>query len=363
MTRAIEDRRGTSIEDHPYRFFGTFRVVLALCVLTSHSSGFLTSFVADLSLGNVGVMLFFVVSGAVIFEALDVFYRTSSSHFLINRALKIFPAYWAALVVYYAMLWASGSLEEHGDLWPIAVNFLLLPSYLPSGNNLLVIEIVWAVIVEFQFYVFAAAVHALARRSPFPGLVLYAAGVGALAVYVFIWETHGYQRFYGAFGFAPYFVLGGAIYYSYARRDKRAMILAALSALLSLHAYIVYISRPTIFTFDWAALAPWPSGRALSTSLFVVGVGMFVWLVSRRFNASAERIDKRFGDITYAIYLIHPAIIAFVVLLGMPDGIGGLASYVTVLVWSILLAILIHQYVERPVMGLRNIFRGRRLYD
>lgn len=58
------------LASHPYRFLGSYRFLLALLVLTSHASGFLGTTVASLQLGNVGVFLFFVVSGAVICEAL-----------------------------------------------------------------------------------------------------------------------------------------------------------------------------------------------------------------------------------------------------------------------------------------------------
>src|SRR5713226_5019935 len=94
-----------SVDTHPYRSLGAFRFLLALLVLVSHAAGFIWDELTWLSLGNVGVLLFFVVSGFVICEALDIFYRDSALKFLLNRALKIFPAYWATLPLAYAITW------------------------------------------------------------------------------------------------------------------------------------------------------------------------------------------------------------------------------------------------------------------
>ena len=48
--------------------------------------------------------------------------------------------------------------------WGIFINVTMLPSVLKAGNNLLVISVAWAVLVEFQFYFAAAALTAIARR-------------------------------------------------------------------------------------------------------------------------------------------------------------------------------------------------------
>jgi peptidoglycan/LPS O-acetylase OafA/YrhL len=105
-------------------------------------------------------------------------------------------------------------------------------------------------------------------------------------------------------------------------------------------------------------------GNVLATAaLFTAGVVAFCWLISRNFGAAAQRIDKRLGDITYALYLIHPAMISIGIYLMLPERFGGLPAYLFVLATSIVVAVAIFRCVERPVMRLRNVFRGRRLYD
>jgi hypothetical protein len=67
---------------HPYRMLGSYRALLAIFVLVSHTSMWLPPWVAPLALGNVGVLSFFVLSGFVIAEAGDVFYPGMPHRFL-----------------------------------------------------------------------------------------------------------------------------------------------------------------------------------------------------------------------------------------------------------------------------------------
>ncbi|HZS83295.1 MAG TPA: acyltransferase [Stellaceae bacterium] len=334
---------------HPYRVLGAYRFLLASLVLVSHASGFLPGFVGPLALGNVGVLLFFVVSGFVISEALDIFYRRSTTKFLLNRALKIYPAYLAAVpVAYAARLWAG----ETADWSPfgIAVNLGLLPAYLPHGNTLLVISVAWAVIVECQFYLLAAAAFATTRLLPrMPVLPLAAAA--SLILYLWVWRSGAQARFYGAFQFAPFFILGALLYFRLARGDARLSLPAAVAFLLAVHAYFGYNAR---------GLAAGPSFHVTaSTAIFITVFLLMVGLTTLRASRAAERIDKRLGDLTYALYLVHPSVIFAVITLHL----GNSAAFGLTVAASFALAVLIRILVERPIVRLRNSLRGYQLYD
>jgi peptidoglycan/LPS O-acetylase OafA/YrhL len=89
-------KRGHSADSvYQYRYFGSFRLLLAMLVMEQH-------FVADLApaplaialapyaFGNVAVLVFFALSGFVITEAVDSIYRGRPGAFLTNRLLRIF---------------------------------------------------------------------------------------------------------------------------------------------------------------------------------------------------------------------------------------------------------------------------------
>ena len=231
------------------------------------------------------------------------------------------------------------------------VNASLLLSYLPQGNNLLVISIAWAVVVEFQFYIFAAVAFSLALCTRAPGPVLAWTAVTILAASIFVHLTGDYTRFYGAIEFGPYFVLGAALYYLVPRRDRRLLSLIAASFLLSVYAFVSYNARGDLAAVAWA--------RSASTLLFAGGILLMAGLVGERLQAPVEWLDKRFGDVTYAIYLVHPAVIAVVIAVDLDGGLDYLASFIG----SLAVAVAIHRAIERPVMKVRNVLRGCRLYD
>jgi peptidoglycan/LPS O-acetylase OafA/YrhL len=90
---------------------------------------------------------------------------------------------------------------------------------------------------------------------------------------------------------------------------------------------------------------------------------VFIWLFPQRFPQRAEHFDKRQGDYTYAIYLVHPLIIMVALDLGIAAWASGGAAYLFTVFISLAVAAAIARGVERPVMRLRNRFRGQRLYD
>jgi peptidoglycan/LPS O-acetylase OafA/YrhL len=344
---------------HPYRFLGSFRFLLALLVLVSHAAGFLSEEMAPLALGNVGVLLFFVVSGFVISEALDLFYRDCSSKFLINRALKIFPAYWAILPLAYAITALAAPDTLRTDPYALFVNLTLLTAYLPGSGSLLVVSIAWAVVIEFQFYFLAAATSFAGRVLQRRALVAGGAMTVALGLYLVIWWTGNHGRFYGGFQFAPFFVFGCLAYLAVSRRDARAFPLLLVAAILSVHGYYAYNARGDIAPGLWlgANSARW--NVIWSTVLFAALAGLFLYLASGRFNKSLEQIDKRLGDITYALYLAHTPLILLARHLALVGGMG----FAFVLVTSLIVAVAIQRAIERPVWKLRDLLRGTRLYD
>lgn len=354
----------SAIAAHPYRFLGSYRFLLASCVVVSHTSDFIAPHLRDFYLGNVGVLLFFIVSGFVISEACDVFYRRRIGKFLMNRALKIFPAYWAATIIAY-LLYPHLDMTTLTDIppvrfetWPLLVNASLLLTYLPHGNGLIIISQAWAVVVEFQFYFIAAALFLVTPLFRNPGRALAAAGVAALLLYLYVAATGSEHRFFGAFQHAPFFVFGAAFYFLLERRSAALNALVAAAAILSLHAYFAYNARGAAGTpWDWAGGVPW--NLVDSTVLFALGLALFVVLCRSQPPAAVERLDKRLGDLTYSVYLIHMPVAA----IAASGGMQGLPAFCFVAGTSLIAAAVIHRLVERPAMSLRNRLRGYRLYD
>jgi peptidoglycan/LPS O-acetylase OafA/YrhL len=125
-----------------------------------------------IEVGWIGVTLFFVLSGYLITGILvdskgrDGWLRT----FYIRRSLRIFPLYYAVLVVAFLILPALGLLPwplHQGYYWSYLVNWPedLNPGYDGLGQ-------LWSLSVEEQFYVVWAVLVALTGRRTLAGICL-----------------------------------------------------------------------------------------------------------------------------------------------------------------------------------------------
>jgi peptidoglycan/LPS O-acetylase OafA/YrhL len=78
---------------------GTFRFSLALIVFWSHIAPRPFQFLYENTHGLIAVMMFFMVSGYLISNALETFYVGRVRDFAINRFLRIYPCYWIVFAV------------------------------------------------------------------------------------------------------------------------------------------------------------------------------------------------------------------------------------------------------------------------
>jgi peptidoglycan/LPS O-acetylase OafA/YrhL len=336
-----------SIAAHPYRFFGSYRLMLAVMVLLSHSPGFLPTWLSELSLGNVGVFGFFVLSGFVIAEALDVFYRGNVRGFFLNRFLKIYPTFWAATLFAYVVMVSLGRSDFPPDPVMVVVNFTIIFGHLPFGSSLVLLTLAWAVIVELIFYALIGIVSAIGWRAGRTEAVLGISAILTLGVYIYVDQTESFTRSFSVFRYTPFFVAGVAYYYLLSRRSAVAAGFLMVAFAASIHSYWVY-HQPVAEHLRLGTLA-----------LFVLINCLFAWVAILQCPARVERVDKRMGDVTYGVYLGHMPVIWAVAVLTLRPPLESLL----VVVCSFTIAWLVFVSVEKPIFKVRDKIRGLRLYD
>ena len=139
------------------------RAVAAGAVLLTHVSG-LTGYTLTgtpvswaLSRGDIGVPVFFMLSGLLLYRrwaeaALTGAPPGSVSTYLRRRALRILPAYWAVVLI--ALPWLSSASARHG--WPWVQYLLLIQNYDASpwwtGTGATGLSQMWSLAVEVSFY-------------------------------------------------------------------------------------------------------------------------------------------------------------------------------------------------------------------
>lgn len=150
----------------PVLRFPTFeglRALAAVAVLVFHAATFTTTLAGEsrgpAELGawiqnlNVGVSLFFVLSGFLLFRPFVLAHLTGAAGpatrpYLLRRLVRIFPAYWVALFVSARVL----SLDL-GDAWSQLRYYALLQIY--SGDTVLGgLPHAWSLCTELSFYLF-----------------------------------------------------------------------------------------------------------------------------------------------------------------------------------------------------------------
>lgn len=84
---------------------GVFRLVLAATVMLGHFWAFYPNHLPYFVKGDASVPAFYIVSGFLMTLVLREKYHDRLSLFYSNRALRIFPLYWAALILFVAVNW------------------------------------------------------------------------------------------------------------------------------------------------------------------------------------------------------------------------------------------------------------------
>lgn len=234
--------------------------------------------------GAVGVDIFFVISGLVIYL---------SSHgssvpigrFVYNRVIRIVPAYWFYTLVMAGLLLVAAPLMPHQEIgWH---NFLLslvfIPSENPGGYGLYpTLNVGWTLNYEMLFYLLFAVTFAFRQRHR--PLIVAAA---LFAIGEVLARTGLISRFYSN-DIIYEFLLGIAIGVLYRRgwiKEGLWLPLAGLVVALTL----IYHLDPSQRFINWG----------LPSALLVL------CCVSLEPLFRGNRLLKSLGDCSYSVYLIH----------------------------------------------------------
>jgi peptidoglycan/LPS O-acetylase OafA/YrhL len=151
------------------------RVVAALAVLVIHVAGVTglefngTPLSWVVSRGDIGVPIFFALSGALIYRpwaeaALSGLQPPSTPRYFWRRTLRILPAYWAVVVISFLTL--DGG--THRPFWEWAQYLFLVQNYDPhpwwAGTGAVGLAQMWSLAVEVSFYLVLPAIAAALTR-------------------------------------------------------------------------------------------------------------------------------------------------------------------------------------------------------
>jgi exopolysaccharide production protein ExoZ len=322
------------------------RAIAASLVVIFHLSLHLSSVygLPSFEKGQVGVDLFFVISGFLMWQTTAKPNPPTPAEFFSLRLTRIAPLYWLATLLMFAMPVVSGTIagSTTADPWHLASSLLFVAYPYPANPNgwFPIYVPGWTINYEMFFYaLFALAL--LVQRT----WLRVAAILGALIALVVggdIFQVTGTWIFYTApilLEFAAG-VLIGILYTTGRSVGYPVAVGAVLAGLLGFYLAPSFTLHREI---AWGV----PAALILFGAVFLDRLG------------SVRKIEslKTFGDASYSLYLSHLFSIGIITVLWNGFGLwklsmGGPAFAVLAFGTSALGAILVYKFVERPLLAM-----------
>ncbi len=234
--------------------------------------------------GNLGVAIFFVLSGFVIAHSLREARVTWSyfARFILRRSLRLDPPYFVSIAIVLGLAFISAGVKREVFVFP---EFRALAAHMVYLQGLLQIEqindVYWTLCYEVQFYLVLCALFGLSQRLPQIGSKLLFISTAVVSL---IWGLGIYQEnlLSGLFVNLWYgFLLGVFGYWAYTKR----------LSIMWFYLYAVSILLSGFWRSDLFALV------CVGTSILLVTAVDKNWLSWNGFQF--------LGSISYSLYLIH----------------------------------------------------------
>ncbi|MBT9496766.1 MAG: acyltransferase [Zoogloea sp.] len=299
--------------------------------------------------GGFGVDLFFVLSGFVMFSAVNKGH-VSACRFAVGRVFRIVPAYWfhTLLVVAGISLFPQGFSYTDYNLGSLLKSLFFIPVSNPSGLGVYpLLTVGWTLDFEMFFYMALAVCLLISQRW---GLLLCFVLLGSLP---FV--------FPGGYAFSP--VLSSKLLYEF----LIGFVLALLTGnrgfaewsqryAYSLGGFLLIVGLLCMAIHQWAFIYRFTAAGSLVLAALVL---------ESRINPQAILVKAlvRLGDASYSTYLVHIIVICVALQLFGKAPAGLLMVFILALVTMLVcvLSLWSYRYVESNswVMRLQKLFMAR----
>ncbi|HET7766278.1 MAG TPA: acyltransferase [Burkholderiales bacterium] len=308
--------------------------------------------------GPVAVMGFFYISGYVTTQTTQEVYAGArrSGAFLLNRFLRIYPQYFAAVLLSLAALAAFPEAADHINdyiSWPDGwkewiPQFAIFGLY---GSDVRLLPATWVLATELYFYLLIGLVTGHSRGATV-ALALVSVPVGVLcALHVLPFDFYGHpvgNAFVFAFGSLTYF-------YRDSVRVGRATLAVACVAYL-LHTYAIPLLEDS--DLDLANI----SASLASFSPIVV------YLLQNDFSTEwIASLSNVLGRLSYPVFLTHWTVCVLVSGLFLQGRasfdekslLGGGVYFLAMFAAVMSCALVFYWLIDKPVESLRRRIRER----
>lgn len=292
--------------------------------------------------GHYGVNLFFIISGFVIFMTLEK--TTRPMDFVASRFSRLFPAYWAAIILTFTITHLLGLPGKLVGITTAFGNLLMIHSLFRIPH---VDGVYWTLEVELLFYCGMFLLYRLQRLH----LIHYALlGLLVLRLTYFVLERRfgielpwTISRFL-ILQFIPWFSLGISIYLATSRHNTGAWHQPALTATCAILSLLI--------------------ADSLFLAVFAIALGLVVFFAaSGRASVLRHGVLVWLGTISYPLYLLHENIGWSLQLRLGALGIPTDAAVLITLAITLAMATALTRWIEQPAMRwIRSSYRNRQAF-
>lgn len=314
------------------RFFAALSVLIYHYTFSGINVGKVNSFQFEevissfTKYGYLGVELFFMISGFVIFFSAT---NRNATSFIVNRAVRLYPAYWFAVIFTSIVTIAFGGEQLQVYIFQVLLNLTMLQSYLGIMH---VDGVYWTLVYEIEFY-FAVYL-----------LILF--GFKKYLVQVFVsWPfvmllslIFGLDNFILLGGYFSYFAAGAI----FAILSEKVSTVRVFSLLITYYLCVNYTITNIQITsiknnLEYSNQVGW-----LMVTLFFV---IFLYQISPHGRTLKLPCSRLAGNLTYPIYLIHMHV-GYIVLNRFANNDNKYLVISAVFVLVVLIAVFINRVLE-----------------
>lgn len=285
--------------------------------------------------GFMGVNLFFLISGFIIFASAS---GRTTLDFAVYRWIRLFPTYWVSILFTLAMLWFFLGTSLEISVFEVAANLTMLQPYLGVTH---LDPVYWTLVVELHFYILI-------------GLALLTRQLGAYRFWLSLWliaaisyrlvEQPFFLNYVIAPDYSAYFIAGMALC---ALRTQRRDPWAWAVLLCSYALACSYLPEQIAFyNFGFSTTADWIAGCLL----LALGFGALTAISLGYWNPANRPWILLLGSLTYPLYLVHHQLGRYLIDAWYAQIPGGLILVLCIAL-SLLVALMVHGLGDRWIAG------------
>lgn len=257
---------------------GTTRLFLAL-VVTVYHLGPLDGFAQKLKLGYIAVWCFYLLSGYLMVLVTQEGYQSQRWRFLASRALRIYPVYWAVLLLSLAGYAAIGIHPQFQSalLWPPPSNMLAQWLLLIDVRVMpwVAVPVAWTLTVELAWYIAIAFGIFDQRRQTY-------ALLGVILASSILFKPEYFSLAWAALPFGT----GASLYWARLRLPKDEGLAIAAGA-LSYPVYLIHYPLGSFLAVAMVVDRGWPLFWASLAPILALS-----WLLWRFVEVPVEKFRK-----------------------------------------------------------------------